>query len=62
MKMTHSFDRAVKVIGGGRILIETTHTIGAVTEVMGQQIIYTFDEQVRAALVSLGWTPPKETT
>lgn len=40
----------------GETITQTTHILGAIT----RKVIQTQDDQIRAALISLGWTPPPE--
>jgi hypothetical protein len=43
----------------GEITQDTLYVANGVREQIMRQVIYTKDEQIRQALISLGWKPPK---
>lgn len=54
--MTYEIDTTI--LPGDRIQQRVLYQLDGVMQELSRQVVFTQDEQVRAALVKLGWTPP----
>lgn len=46
------------LLDNGQIVQETERVQGGAHETVMRQVMDTYDEQIRQALIALGWTPP----
>ena len=56
--MEHGFEVVTTPFFDGRIVQETYSVNHGVREQIIQQVLNTQEQQIRAALMVLGWTPP----
>jgi hypothetical protein len=59
--MEQKFRLDTRVFSDGKIQQDLFHEMNNARELMTSWIVNTRDQQIREALISLGWTPPKET-
>lgn len=56
--MTHTIDVRTSVYPEGLIITEVIEDLGIYRDRIMRQVVNTKDQQVREALIKMGWTPP----
>ena len=54
------FEVTTKIITDNKILIEVHSTLNGIRDDVLRRIVDTQEQQIRDALITLGWTPPNK--
>ena len=58
--MEMGFEVTTKIIADDKILLEVHSTLNGMRNDVTRRVIDTQEQQVRDALIALGWTPPNK--
>ena len=58
--MEMGFEVTTKIIADDKILLEVHSTLNGIRDDVMRRVMDTQEQQIRDALIALGWTPPKK--
>ena len=56
--MENGFEVTTKIIADDKILLEVHSTLNGIRDDVIRRVMDTQEQQIRDALITLGWTPP----
>ena len=58
--MESGFEVTTKIIADDKILLEVHSTLNGIRDDVMRRVMDTQEQQIRDALIALGWTPPNK--
>ena len=58
--MENGFDVTTKIIADDKIMLEIHSTLNGIRNDVMRRVMDTQEQQIRDALIQLGWTPPNK--